>query len=153
MGWDGGKATVGRASRVTVVSVDVARGSARVARLLVGLLLVVGMGTPAWAESAGVQTVAQWRRFLAAIEELYDARAAHAVATFYAAGASAQVYLLSDCQRPQTVGELSAWLRTTAPPELTLLQALQLNAREHECEPRDPEDTDAEPAIEARQRD
>jgi hypothetical protein len=147
----GGTATGTVAKCGTAVSVGGtgARGCAALARLLVGLLLVLGVGTPAWAEPPGAQTVAEWRQFLATIEHLYDARAAHAVASFYAAGASAQGYLLTDCLRSQTVGGLSEWLRTTAPPDLTLLEALELNAREHECEPRG----DAEPAIEARYRD
>ncbi|SRR6266478_3110424 len=124
------------------------RTTAPVGRLLVGLGLVVAVATPARAEPPGVQTVAEWRQFLATIEKAYDARAAHAVASFYAAGAAAQGYRLTDCERPQTVGGLSAWLRTTAPPELTLLEALELNAEEHGCEPRG-----AEPALEARYRD
>jgi hypothetical protein len=80
-------------------------------------------------------------------EERYDSRVSHAVASFYADGAAAQFYLLADCLRGQTVGELSAWLRTEAPPDLTLLQALRLNARQHGCQPRDSADTDADLAI------
>ena len=119
-------------------------------RTLVLLTLVsvlVGGAAPAWAEPPGVQTVAEWRAWIAMIEETYDARVGRTASTFYAAGAAAEGYLWSDCLRPQTVGELSAWLRTTAPPELTLLQALRLNAREHGCWPRDQADTDADLAI------
>ena len=119
---------------------------------LVALLMlgVVGLGTPAWAEPPGAaMTVGEWREFLARMENNYDARVARAVASFFAVGAASQLYLTSDCARSQTVGELSAWLRTAAPAELTLLEALEQNARERGCEPRGEE----LPAIEARLRD
>jgi hypothetical protein len=110
-------------------------------------LVVICTGTPAWAEPPGVMTVAQFRQFLTMMEEEYDARASGAVASFYSAGAATKTYLWGDCLRGQSVGELSAWLRTTAPPDLTLLQALRLNAKERGCEPRELADTDAELAI------
>lgn len=86
------------------------------------------------------------------IEQAYDARMGRAVASFYAAGVTTHAYLWTDCLRGQSVGELSAWLRNTAPAELTLQEALRLNAREHGCEARDQEDLDAELAIRAGRR-
>jgi hypothetical protein len=121
--------------------------------VLLIVLGVVSAGAPAWGEPAGLMTVAEFRAFLGKIEADYDARMGRAVATFFASGAVTQTYLLATCLRPQTVGELSAWLRHTAPPELTLLEALRLNERERGCEGRDPSDVDAELAIRAwRQR-
>jgi hypothetical protein len=92
-------------------------------------------------------TVAEFRAFLAATEEKYDARAARAVAVFFALGATTQGYLSSDCLRGQTVAGLREWSRDSAPPELTLQRALRLNAKEHGCEPRAQADADAELAI------
>ena len=112
-------------------------------------ILAAGSTTPAWAEPPGSMTVAEFREFLAAMEEKYDERAARAVAVFFAVGATTQEYLSSDCLRPQTVRELREWIRDAAPTELTLQQALRLNAKEHGCQPRDQADLDAELAIRA----
>jgi hypothetical protein len=69
VGWDGGKATADVAKRGTVVSVGGTgvRGSAGLARLLAGLRLVLGVGTPASADRAGSETVAIWRQYIAVI--------------------------------------------------------------------------------------
>ena len=71
----------------------------------------------------------------------------------HADGALAESYLWSECLKSQTVEEPRAWLRTEAPAELTVLEALQLNAKQHGCVPRDQADTDAELAIRAGRRD
>jgi hypothetical protein len=92
-------------------------------------------------------TVAEFRDFLAAIERDYDARAARAVAVFFAVGAATQEYLLGDCLRGQTVRGLREWMRDMALPELTLHEALRLNAKERGCEARDQTDADAALAI------
>jgi hypothetical protein len=121
-----------------------------VARWIVTGLLVLLLGgqvTPAAAEPPGKMTVAEWRSFLAMTEQKYDERAARAVEVFFAVGAMSQEYLLSECLRGQTVLELREWLRNTAPPELTLLEALWLNAHQRGCQARAAEDVDAELAI------
>jgi hypothetical protein len=46
-----------------------------------------------------------------------------------------------------TVAEFREWIRDSAPSDLTLQQALRLNAKERGCQPRDQADTDAELAI------
>lgn len=116
------------------------------------LLLAVGLTRPGAAEPPGVMTVAQYRQFLALTEQTYDERAARAVAVFFAQGALTQGYLSSECLRGQTVRQLRDWLRETAPAELTLLEALRLNGREHGCEARDSADVDAELAIQSGRR-
>ena len=110
-------------------------------------LILATCTAPSSAEPPGSMTVAEFREFLAAMEEKYDARAARAVAVFFAVGATTQEYLSSDCLRGPSVRELREWIRDSAPPELTIQQALRLNAKEHGCQPRDPADTDAEQAI------
>jgi len=119
---------------------------------LLALVLCAGAATPAWADPPGQNTVAQWRWFLDEMERRYDARARRAVEVFHADGALSTGYLWTECLKSQTVEELRAWLRTEAPPELTVLEALKLNAKQHGCEPRDQADTDAEFAIRARRR-
>ena len=86
------------------------------------------------------------------MEEKYDERAARAVAVFFADAALTQGQLWSDCLRGQSVLELRTWIREAAPSELTLQQALRLNAKEHGCEPRDQADADADLAIQAGHR-
>lgn len=113
------------------------------------LVSVLAGAVPAWADPPGGETVAEYRKWLAYVEETYDARMARALSTYYAHGVVTQRFLLATCLRSQTVGELSAWLRTMAPPDITLLQASRLNARERGCEARDQADADAELAIRA----
>ena len=117
--------------------------------LVLSLMIVLAGASPALAEPPGQSTVAEWRWFLDEIERRYDARARRAVEVFHASGALAESYLWSDCLKSQTVEELGAWLRTEAPAELTVLEALRLNAKQHGCEPRDQADADAELAIRA----
>jgi hypothetical protein len=126
-------------------------GQVRRIAFLLTVLLLAGIA-PAWAEPAGSITVAAFREFLVAMEEKYDERAARAVAVFFADAALTQGSLWSDCLREQSVLELRTWIREAAPPELTLQQALRLNAKEHGCEPRDQADTDADLAIQAGHR-
>jgi hypothetical protein len=99
-----------------------------------------------------VITVAQYREFLATMEERYDARATRAVEVFFAEGAMTEEYLLSECLRSQTVRELREWIRDEAPSELTLQQALRLNAKGRGCQARDLADTDAELATKSWRR-
>jgi hypothetical protein len=130
------------------VPVGHGRGAALLIRRVALLLtLLLCAAAPAWAAPPGLMTVAEFRAFLAAIEEKYDAQAARAVAVFFALGAATHEYLASDCLRGQTVAGLREWIRDSAPPELTLQQALRLNAKEHGCEPRAQADADAELAI------
>jgi hypothetical protein len=117
--------------------------------LTLTLCLYVRTVIPAWAEPPGSMTVAEFREFLAAMEEKYDERAARAVAVFFAVGATTQEYLSSDCLRGSSVRDLREWIRDSAPAELSLQQALRLNAKERGCEPRGQADTDAELAIRA----
>lgn len=149
MGWEGGQSTMSGAKRGTAVPAGGSRGRrcASLARLAGGLLVGLGLSTSACAEPPGVMTVAEFREFLAVFERQYDERAARAVAVFFAVGATTQEYLLSDCLRGQSVRGLREWIRDMAPPELTLQQALRLNAKERVCEARDPADVDAELAI------
>src|SRR6266850_1302249 len=108
------------------------------------LMIVLAGASPALAQPPGQNTVAEWRWFLDEMERRYDARARRAVEVFHADGALAESYLWSDCLKSQTIEELRAWLRTEAPADLTVLEALQLNAKQHGCEPRDQADADAD---------
>jgi hypothetical protein len=128
------------------------RPQGMVMRTLVSLslMIVLAGASPALAQPPGQNTVAEWRWFLDEMERRYDARARRAVEVFHADGALAESYLWSDCLKSQTVEELRGWLRTEAPADLTVLEALQLNAKQHGCEPRDQADTDAELASSAK---
>jgi len=119
----------------------------RVAFLL--SLILAACTASAWAEPPGMTTVAEFRDFLSEMEKRYDERAARAVAVFFAVGATTQEYLSSDCLRRSSVRDLREWIRDAAPAELTLQEALRLNAKERGCWPRDQADTDAELAIRA----
>lgn len=115
--------------------------------VLLLILLVAGASSPVWAQPPGSITVAEYRAFLDELEERYDQRAARAVAVFYAEAALTQESLWSDCLRAQSVRELREWLHDAAPADLSLQQALRLNAKARGCEPRDQADVDAEFAI------
>jgi len=112
--------------------------------LVLSLMIALAGASPALAEPPGQNTVAEWRWFLDEMERRYDARARRAVEVFHADGALAESYLWSDCLKSQTIEELRTWLRTEAPADLTVLEALQLNAKQHGCEPRDQADADAD---------
>ena len=110
-------------------------------------LLVVGAALPVSAQPPGSITVAAFREFLVDMEQEYDERAARAVAVFFAEAALTQQSLWSDCLRGQSVRELREWLRNDAPADLSLSEALRLNAKARGCETRSQADVDAELAI------
>ena len=118
-------------------------------RILVflGLIIVLACARPVSAQPPGTITVGEFRQFLDSLEAQYDGQAARAVAVFFAEAALTQQALWSDCLRGQSVRDLREWLRNDAPADLSLRQALRLNAKARGCEPRDQADVDAELAI------
>ena len=115
--------------------------------VLLGLIIVLAGARPVSARPPGTITVAEFRTFLGSLEGQYDAQAARAVAVFFAEAALTTQALWSDCLRGQSVREFREWLHDVAPADLSISEALRLNAKARGCEPRSQADVDADFAI------